>query len=168
MLTRGFIEKMSCLIAEKTTQSGLGNRDKVRQQEKSSQNHSTKVKLRCTLTLTISALSTSAALKTMLLLLWPLLSHKISSSWFLPYALSPTSKQLVEPVNAHRLPVWLSGEASACQCRRCRRLVLFLSQEDPLEKGMVTHSSILVWRIPWTKEPGRLWSMGQRRVRHGQ
>ena len=29
-------------------------------------------------------------------------------------------------------------------------------QEDPLEKGMVTHSSILAWRIPWTEEPGRL------------
>ena len=34
-----------------------------------------------------------------------------------------------------------------------------LSQEDPLEKGMATHSSILVWRIPWTEEPGGLWSM---------
>ena len=31
-----------------------------------------------------------------------------------------------------------------------------LGQEDPLEKGMATHSSILAWRIPWTKEPGRL------------
>ena len=35
-----------------------------------------------------------------------------------------------------------------------------LGQEDPLEKGMATHSSILVWRIPWTAEPGRLQSMG--------
>ena len=34
-----------------------------------------------------------------------------------------------------------------------------LSQEDPLEKGMATHSSILAWRIPWTEEPGRLQSM---------
>jgi len=32
--------------------------------------------------------------------------------------------------------------------------------EDPLEKGMATHSSILAWRIPWTEEPGRLQSMG--------
>ena len=37
--------------------------------------------------------------------------------------------------------------------------VLYLGQEDPLEKGMTTHSSILVWRIPWTEEPGRLQSM---------
>ena len=36
----------------------------------------------------------------------------------------------------------------------------FLSQEDRLEKGMTTHSSILAWRIPWTEEPGGLQSMG--------
>ena len=41
-----------------------------------------------------------------------------------------------------------------------------LGQEDPLEKGMATHSSILAWRIPWTDEPGRLQSMGLQRVRH--
>ena len=35
-----------------------------------------------------------------------------------------------------------------------------LGQEDPLEKGMATHSSILAWDIPWTEEPGRLQSMG--------
>ena len=38
--------------------------------------------------------------------------------------------------------------------------------EDPLEKGMATHSSILAWRIPWMAEPGRLQSMGSHRVRH--
>ena len=41
-----------------------------------------------------------------------------------------------------------------------------LGHEDPLEKGMVTHSSILAWRIPGTEEPGRLQSMGSQRVRH--
>ena len=41
-----------------------------------------------------------------------------------------------------------------------------LGQEDPLEKGMATHSSILIWRIPWTQEPGRLQSMGPQRIRH--
>ena len=35
-----------------------------------------------------------------------------------------------------------------------------LSQENPLEKGMATHSSILVWEIPWIEEPGGLQSMG--------
>ena len=41
-----------------------------------------------------------------------------------------------------------------------------LDQEDPLEEGMATHSSILAWRIPWTEEPGRLQSLGLQRVRH--
>ena len=41
-----------------------------------------------------------------------------------------------------------------------------LGQEDPLEKKMATHSSILAWRIPWTEEPGGLQSMGSQRVRH--
>ena len=42
-----------------------------------------------------------------------------------------------------------------------------LGWEDPLEKGMATHSSILAWEIPWTEEPGRLQSMGLQRVGHG-
>ena len=41
-----------------------------------------------------------------------------------------------------------------------------LGWEDPLEKGMATHSSILAWRMPWTEEPGGLQSMGLQRVRH--
>ena len=41
-----------------------------------------------------------------------------------------------------------------------------LGQEDPLEKGMATHSSILSWEIPWTEEPSVLWSMGSQRVGH--
>ena len=41
-----------------------------------------------------------------------------------------------------------------------------LSQEDPLEKGMATHSCIFTWRIPWTEEPGSLQSMGLQRVGH--
>ena len=45
-------------------------------------------------------------------------------------------------------------------------LVQSLGWEDPLEKEMVTHSSILTWKIPWTEEPGRLQSMGLQRVRH--
>ena len=39
-------------------------------------------------------------------------------------------------------------------------------QEDPLEEGMATHSSVLAWRIPWTEEPGGLQSMGSQRVGH--
>ena len=51
---------------------------------------------------------------------------------------------------------------SAMQETRVRSL----GWEDPLVKGMATHSSILAWKIPWTEEPGRLQSMGSQRVRH--
>ena len=44
--------------------------------------------------------------------------------------------------------------------------VWFMGQEDPLEKGMATHSSTLAWRIQWTKETGRLQSTGLQTVRH--
>ena len=40
----------------------------------------------------------------------------------------------------------------------------YLGLEDALEKGMATYSKILAWRIPWTEEPGGLWSMGSQRV----
>ena len=46
----------------------------------------------------------------------------------------------------------------------CESWVLFLSYEDPLEEGMATHSSILVWRIPWTEETGGLEFMRSQRV----
>ena len=45
-------------------------------------------------------------------------------------------------------------------------LVRSLGQEDPLEKEMATHSSTHAWKIPWTKEPGRLQSMESQRVGH--
>ena len=41
-----------------------------------------------------------------------------------------------------------------------------LGWEDPLEKGMATHSNILAWRMPWTEEPGRPHSMGSQKARH--
>ena len=44
--------------------------------------------------------------------------------------------------------------------------IRFLGREDPLEKEMAIHSTILAWRIPWTEEPGGLQSMGSQRVRH--
>ena len=46
-------------------------------------------------------------------------------------------------------------------------LVQSLDQEDPLEKEMTTHSSILAWEIPWMEEPGELQSLGSQRVGHG-
>ena len=44
--------------------------------------------------------------------------------------------------------------------------VQFLGRKDPLEKEMATYSSILAWEIPWTEEPGGLYSMGLQRVQH--
>ena len=41
-----------------------------------------------------------------------------------------------------------------------------LGQEDPLEKGVATHPSILTWEIPWLEQPGGLQSLGSQRVRH--
>ena len=41
-----------------------------------------------------------------------------------------------------------------------------LGREDPLEKGMATHSSIVAWRLSWTEEPGGLQSVGSQRVKH--
>ena len=41
-----------------------------------------------------------------------------------------------------------------------------LDREDPLEKGMAPHSSVLAWRIPWTEEPGRLRFVGSQRAGH--
>ena len=68
-------------------------------------------------------------------------------------------------------PSPMSGASLVAQ--RLKRLppmqetrVRSLGREDPLEKGMVTHSSTLAWRIPWMEEPGGLQSMGSQRVGH--
>ena len=56
-----------------------------------------------------------------------------------------------------RLPWWLSGKESACNAGDAGSIP---GREDPLEKEMATHSSILAWEIQWTEEPGGLQSMG--------
>ena len=55
------------------------------------------------------------------------------------------------------------GKESSCNAETC---VWSLGWEDPLEKGVATHSSVLAWRIPWAEEPGVLRSMGSQRVGH--
>ena len=52
------------------------------------------------------------------------------------------------------------GKESACNSET---QVRSLGQEDTLEKGMATHSNILAWRIAWTEETGRLWSIGSQK-----
>ena len=59
-------------------------------------------------------------------------------------------------------PWWLIQNPPTMQ----ETCVRSLGWEDPLEKGMATHSSVPAWRIPWTEEPGRLQSMGLQRVGH--
>ena len=63
---------------------------------------------------------------------------------------------------------WTSLVAQMVKCLPTMQetQVQSLGREDPLEKEMATHSSILAWKIPWTEEPGRLQSMGSQRVGH--
>ena len=56
-------------------------------------------------------------------------------------------------------PDGASSKELACQCKRHETQVWSVGWEDPLEKGMATHSSVLAWRIPWTEEPGGLQSI---------
>ena len=65
----------------------------------------------------------------------------------------------------YHLPWQHSGKESACQSRHGTQ-VRSLDREDPLEKGMATQSSILVWKIPLIEEPCGLESMGSQRVRY--
>ena len=60
----------------------------------------------------------------------------------------------------------LDSEVKASASNAGETRVWSLGWENPLEKEMVTHSSIFAWRIPWTEEPGRLQSTGWQRVGH--
>jgi len=59
-----------------------------------------------------------------------------------------------------------SGKESACKAADMGLQVQFLGREDPLEKEMATHPSVLTWEIPWTDVLGGLQSMGSQRVGH--
>ena len=70
-----------------------------------------------------------------------------------------------------QLDVWQLWASLLAQTVKCLPTMLetwvrSLGWTDPLEEGMVTHSSILAWRMPMTEEPGRLQSMGSQRVGH--
>ena len=66
----------------------------------------------------------------------------------------------VHLLHLFRRVVWRVGKKSEYWVPMQETRVWSLGQEDPLEKGMATHSSILAWKIPWTEEPGWLQSMG--------
>ena len=72
---------------------------------------------------------------------------------------SSSGSYLVVAPGWYGLPGWLNVRESTCQAGD-------LGWEDPLEKGMATHSSALAWRIPWTQEPGGLPSVELQRIRH--
>ena len=63
-------------------------------------------------------------------------------------------------------PSGSAGEESSCNAGDTGDAGSIPGLEDPLEEEMATHSNILAWKISWTKEPGRLWSMGLQRVGH--
>ena len=65
----------------------------------------------------------------------------------------------------HLFPSGSVGKESSCHEEMLKTQVPSLSQENPMEKGMASHSGILAWRIPWTEEPGGLQFMGSQRVR---
>ena len=73
----------------------------------------------------------------------------------------------------YNISVLLVSHWASLVAQRVKRLaamletwVRSLGREDPLEKEMATHSSILALKIPWTEEPGRLQTIGSQRVRH--
>ena len=110
--------------------------------------------------------------------LWPRITMTMQNLWDSVKAMlrgrfiilqAYLKKQEKNQINNRTLhPTWASLVA-----QRLKRLppmqetqVQSLGQEDPLEKEMVTHSSILAWRIPWMEKPGRLQSTGSQRVGH--
>ena len=77
--------------------------------------------------------------------------------WATVHGVAKSQTRLSDFTSLYGLPWWFSGKESNCQCR---------SREDPLEKEMATHSSILALRIPWLDEPGGLQFMRSQRVRY--
>ena len=78
--------------------------------------------------------------------MWELL---ILYSYFIPSPITSLVAQMVKNLLAMR-ETWVRS----------------LGPECPLQKDVATHSSVLAWRIPWTEEPGDLWSMGLQRDKH--
>ena len=69
-------------------------------------------------------------------------------------------------IRVEGFPWWFSSKESVPVQEMQETHVQSLGREDSLEKEMATCSSLLAWKIPWTEEPGGLWSMGSQRVRH--
>ena len=74
--------------------------------------------------------------------------------------------RIIQILTAGKVQRGLVAQTVKCVPAMWETQVQSLGWEDPLEKEMATHSSILAWKIPWTEELGRLQSMGLQRVRH--
>ena len=85
-----------------------------------------------------------------------ILNHCEFAFWFFVANSKPMWASQVALVKRTHLPVQETSETQ----------IGSLGREDPLEKGLATHSSILAWRIPWTEEAGGLQSIGSQRVSH--
>ena len=72
---------------------------------------------------------------------------------------------MIMRVYVYESPWWLRGKKKNLPAMK-ETWVCSLGQEDPLEKEIATHSSILAWEIPWIEKPGRLQSMWRQRVGH--
>ena len=86
------------------------------------------------------------------------LQNSIASVTLVGYHAHHTSKAVARSLQHSNWPLTLMPEMPEMQVRS-------LGPEEPLEEGMATHSSILAWKILWTKELGRLQSMGPQRFR---
>ena len=74
---------------------------------------------------------------------------------------------MTERLSLHRVLKGFPGDSVVKNLLVMQEMqVQSLGWEDPLEKEMATHCSILAWRSPWTEEPGGIQSMGSKRVRH--
>ena len=117
-------------------------------------------------------------LDAMILVFW-MLSFKpifpLSSFTFIKRLFSSSLLSAIRVVSSAylRLLIFLLGVGGSLVAQRLKRLpamretwIRSLGWEDPLEKEMATHYSILAWRIPWTEEPGGLQSTGLQRVGH--
>ena len=84
-------------------------------------------------------------------------------SWMSMYLLRPHTWSITCAYLSEWLPLWLRWQRIFLQCQET--WVWILGQKGPLDKQMETHSSILIWEIPWTEEPGGIQSVGLPRVR---
>ena len=86
--------------------------------------------------------------------------HGILQSRIVEWVAFPFSRGSSQPRDRTQVSHSVGGFFTSCDFAMQKTLVLFLYLQDPLEKGVATHSTILAWRIPRTEEPGGLQSMG--------